>query len=110
MTPSLNARLCRNDHGDGEFTICSKNSETVVPSTVLRSERAAVYENLNQRWRLADTLNPRTTTHLVTTVPFPRTVNLFKAVVASVPVVSEDWIVKSARAGKWLPIKRFLVS
>ncbi|VDK32981.1 unnamed protein product [Taenia asiatica] len=104
VTPTLNRRLCGSS-GAGDSPKDNRNPKASLLAAILGKE----VEALAQRWRLADVFNTRTTTHLVSTSPFPRTINLFKAVLASIPVVDMAWIVESAKAGKWLPFRRFLI-
>ncbi|KAH9282364.1 Microcephalin [Echinococcus granulosus] len=105
VTPTLNRRLCgRADVSD------SPNDKKGPKASVLAAILGTEAEAPAQRWRLADIFSTRTTTHLVSTSPFPRTINLFKAVLASIPVIDMAWVVESAKAGKWLPFRRFLIS
>nr|VZI27169.1 unnamed protein product [Spirometra erinaceieuropaei] len=60
-------------------------------------------------WRVTDTFNHSTVTHLVSPSPFVRTVNLFKCILANVPVISQEWVVQSAQRNSWLPHCDFLV-
>uniref|UniRef100_A0A0X3NRH7 BRCT domain-containing protein n=1 Tax=Schistocephalus solidus TaxID=70667 RepID=A0A0X3NRH7_SCHSO len=60
-------------------------------------------------WRVTDTFNRSTVTHLVSPSPFVRTVNLFKCILAKVPVVNQEWIVQSAQQNRWLPHCDFIV-
>lgn len=128
--PAINERLCGSD-GDAmrdEFnSIAPSSLSTRRRST---AEAIAAISNTEQvegeedsatamrRWRLTDHFNPSTTTHLVTCreaspnssqCPCPRTANLFKALMASTPVVDEAWIKESTKVSKWLPHHRFLV-
>ncbi|BHF64121.1 BRCA1 associated RING domain 1 [Sparganum proliferum] len=60
-------------------------------------------------WRVTDTFNRSTVTHLVSPRPFVRTVNLFKCILANVPVINQEWVVQSAQRNSWLPHCDFLV-
>uniref|UniRef100_A0A158QFA4 BRCT domain-containing protein n=2 Tax=Hymenolepis diminuta TaxID=6216 RepID=A0A158QFA4_HYMDI len=117
INPSINERLCGAESASGEFSASSKSSSAAVVAAMLGSsseeDPAAA-----RRWRLADHFAP-STTHLITcrdsSIPStshscPRTVNLFRALMGSVPVVDQSWIEESAKAAKWLPHQRFLVS
>uniref|UniRef100_A0A5K3EPW1 BRCT domain-containing protein n=2 Tax=Mesocestoides corti TaxID=53468 RepID=A0A5K3EPW1_MESCO len=95
VVPALNRRLCGDASG-----VVQKQRTPIIAET----------EDTDQRWSVTDSLHPETTTHLVSTSPFPRTINLFKAVMASIPVVDQAWLEESAKEGKWLPYERFLVS
>ncbi|VDM19556.1 unnamed protein product [Hydatigera taeniaeformis] len=105
VAPTLNNRLCGSG-GVGDIPFDQRSPRALVLAAILGTEE----ESLKQRWRLADIFSTHTTTHLVSTSPFPRTINLFKAVLSSVPVVDTAWIVESAKVGKWLPFRHFLVS
>ncbi|KAL5111050.1 Microcephalin [Taenia crassiceps] len=104
VSPTLNYRLCGSAGVSG-----SPNDNGSRKASLLATILGEEAEALKQRWRLADVFSTRTTTHLVSTSPFPRTINLFKAVLVSIPVVDMAWIVESAKAGKWLPFRRFLI-
>ncbi|VDO09759.1 unnamed protein product [Rodentolepis nana] len=113
INPSINERLCGPESANGEFSASSNSRSTNVLAAVLG------FSDATRRWRLADHFVPSSTTHLVTCRVLsassafhscPRTVNLFKALMGSVPVVDQSWIEESAKAGKWLPHQRFLIS
>nr|CDS25743.1 mitotic and DNA damage checkpoint protein hus1 [Hymenolepis microstoma] len=117
INPSINERLCGAESVSGEFTASNSRSATVLAAVSgLPSEENS---GATRRWRLADHFVPSSTTHLVTcrvsstSSAFhscPRTVNLFKALMGSVPVVDQSWIEESAKAAKWLPHQQFLIS
>ncbi|KAM7538413.1 hypothetical protein Aperf_G00000079233 [Anoplocephala perfoliata] len=121
VTPTINERLCGAQSGSIDIephtSRCSSrpNSAKVIAAVLGASEVAAATREQAQRWRLTDHFRQCSTTHLVTSresttsSPCPRTINFFKAMIASVPVVDQTWIEESAKVGRWLPHQRFLI-
>lgn len=118
INPSINERLCGAQSASGEFSASSKSSSSTAVVAAVLGSSSEEDPAAARRWRLADHFGP-STTHLITcrdsstsstSHSCPRTVNLFRALMDSIPVVDQSWIEESAKAAKWLPHQRFLVS
>lgn len=100
-SPTINQRLCGVHHVPRRSSIIHLGDGVEVDADDAEAAK---------QWLVTDIFHPATTTHLISSNPFPRTINLFKAVMSSVPVVDQAWIVESATRGEWLPHEKFLVS
>ncbi|VDN16974.1 unnamed protein product [Dibothriocephalus latus] len=88
ISPVINHRLCghQRPRGGADSSTCLDDLDSAA-------------------WRVTDAFNRSTVTHLVSPKPFVRTVNLFKCILANVPVVSQEWVVQSAQRNSYAYLK-----